>query len=174
MKGNLRIVGRGLHRQIATIAVVCNFITGEARQIDQGFRPFTFQAKAIVEQAGAETEGQRQLRGRKVQRIGGIGGRLVAGRCVQIHVRDRFALRQARGRIGPFTQQRDYVITLRRGQIEYRKISMFLRPCGDACLMSAEERLGGIIGQRIATAGGADDMSCLPHAIGSGTRSKAA
>ncbi len=62
MKGDLRIVGAGLDRQIAAGAGLDQLVAVEARQVDERRRPLCREAVAVLsvldEQPGAEAEGQ--------------------------------------------------------------------------------------------------------------------
>ena len=79
VKGDLRIVGAGLHEEIAAGARRRELVAGEIRQIDEGLRPLGAKAVAIAavldEQPGAEAEGERQPRRRQAEHVGGIGRR---------------------------------------------------------------------------------------------------
>ncbi len=67
VEGNLRIVGAGLHREVAAAARLLELVAVELRQVDKRRGPPRGQAVTVLtvldEQPGAETESQGQSRG---------------------------------------------------------------------------------------------------------------
>ena len=142
VEGDLRIVGAGLHEEIAARSRGNQLVAGEMRQIDEGRRPLRAQAVAVdavlLEQAEAEAEGHGQARGRQIQHVGGIGLRRVVALAGYL---DRLALAQRRGGVGPLAQQRLDVGALGGREVEDGDIGVSLRRGDDAALMLAPERL---------------------------------
>ena len=83
MDGHLGVVGAGLHHDVAAGASGLEVVAGEVRQVDQGVRAASLESEAglavLLEQAGAEPEGEGELAGPEVQGLARVLGRGVVG-----------------------------------------------------------------------------------------------
>ncbi len=144
MEGDLRIVGAGLHRQVAAGAGLDQLIAVEARQIDQRLGPLRRQAEAVLavldEQAGAEAEGQGQPRRRQAERLAGIAGRhrRVRRRAARRSPRRPCGRRRRSSARSSATTSPGFV----GDQVERGEVGVVLLRRQDAALVLAPERLG--------------------------------
>ena len=143
VEGDLRIVGAGLHVEIAAGARRDQLIAGEMRQVDEAPSASAPEAVAVdavlLEQAGAEAERHRQPRRRQgpARRTDRPERRNRRRPGISTGLPSLIGARRPRSR----PQQRLDVVALRRREVERGDIGVRLRGRDHAALMRAEERL---------------------------------
>ncbi len=147
MHRDLRVVGAGLDAEIPVGLVRVQIVGRKVRQTPQGGGLPAREAEAILarlpEQAGTETEGDRQAGRRQTDGLAGVVGRRAVGTRGRSEVPGAQALGHPRGRDGPVLQQLDQLVARARGDVERGEVQPILRRCDDPGLVGAVERVRG-------------------------------
>ena len=142
MKRDERVIGAGLHRQIAARARGHELIAVEFGQIDQRLGPLGGQPVAVRavldEKPGPEAERERQPSRRQAQRGGAV--RRFHGQVLAERTR-RLPRCHARRRVGPSAQHRRHLVAGLRDEVECDEVAVHRLRRRDAGLMPAKERL---------------------------------
>ncbi len=145
---HLRIIGAGLHAEIAVTPFGLQGVAREWRQIRQGRRTQRPKPEPVdtilLEEPRAEADGHRQPARRQVERLPRVVGRrlrVAADRARGAHLE---ALRHARRRDRPVAQQ---PLETESGRVlddvERGELDVILGRCRDAGLVRPEERIDG-------------------------------
>ncbi len=154
--GDLRVVGAGLHAQVAAGARRVEVVGREVRQRLERRRPPVGEAEPVaavlgLEERRSEPEGEREPGGRQADRLAGVVGRYVVVALRRPHRPGRASLRHPRRRLGPRLQQRHELLAGVGGDVEGREVQPVLGRRDDAGLVGAVERVGA--GPRAGRAG---------------------
>ena len=136
VEGHLRVVGAGLHPQVAAADRRVELVGGEGRQVGQRRRTQSGQPEPAVEQAGAKAEGHGQPGRSQAVGIAGVGRRGVQ-RAAHMPVRTPAA--HHRGRLRPGPQQIAQAGRRAGLDIEAREVQVGLHGRCHARLMAAVE-----------------------------------
>jgi hypothetical protein len=135
MLGHEPRLGAALHREIAVGSPDLERITGEGGEIDERSGALIGKAEAIIEESGAEADGDRQAIRTLAEGLAGVGRGLV--RCGIIRQRQASCKQVDRSLLVP--QERDQLRPGRpRDEIEGGQLQVLRRIREDAGLMHAE------------------------------------
>ena len=164
MHGDLRVVGAGLHAEVAVAARRVELVGGEVREPFQGSgsavrEPEPVAPVAVAEEPGTEAERQREPGGGQPAGLAGVARRGVVRRVLA--VADRLPGGHRRGRRGPAFEQGDQLGPVLGGDVERGEVQPVLGGGDDPGLVLPVERhhrLGALVpgDERDATRGRGD------------------